>query len=126
MTTLNLEYAQDHLAELVEKAGNGESFVITKGGTPIAQLISISAPAHLTGERTVGFLDGQFSIPDDVKAIDREEIIALFEGNDKQAAQPEKPRRARRTGFMQGQIKIPDDFDTMGSEEIERLFEFGE
>jgi len=81
MTTVELEEAQSHLAELVSKAVNGESFVIADGGRPLVQVTAVQSPADKPNLRT-GFLDGQFLIPDDFDTMHQQEIIDMFEGKE--------------------------------------------
>jgi prevent-host-death family protein len=41
MQTVTVEYAGQHLAELIDQAREGEEFVIVQGGTPVARLVRI-------------------------------------------------------------------------------------
>lgn len=41
MTTVSLEDAQAHLPELLEKVAGGQQIIITRGDTPLAQLMPI-------------------------------------------------------------------------------------
>jgi prevent-host-death family protein len=79
MRTVNIHEAKTHLSRLIEDAANGESFVIAKSGKPMVKVTAIHPP---TPKSRIGFLDGQFTIPDDFDTLHREEIIRLFEGNE--------------------------------------------
>jgi antitoxin (DNA-binding transcriptional repressor) of toxin-antitoxin stability system len=78
MTTVNLEYAQDHLVELLDQAANGEAFIIERDGKTPVKLSSIETAPRRSGRRT-GFMKGQIKVPDDFDTMGREEIQRLFE-----------------------------------------------
>ncbi|MES0197739.1 type II toxin-antitoxin system prevent-host-death family antitoxin [Mesorhizobium sp. M0011] len=61
--TVNIRDAKAHLSRLVRRAAQGESFVIAKAGKPLARIVPIEQPALQA--RRVGFMAGQFSVPDD-------------------------------------------------------------
>lgn len=73
--------AKTHLSKLVEKASQGESFIIAKAGKPLVKVVPLDAP---TGKkiRRIGFLEGAFSIPDDFDSMGAGEIEALFRGEE--------------------------------------------
>ena len=79
MTTVNLSDAQMHLAELVDKAAGGESFIIARGGKPLVKVIAID-PAGLDGKQRIGFMRGHFRVPDNFDSMGADEIADLFEG----------------------------------------------
>lgn len=80
MQTINIHEAKTHLSRLIDKAAKGESFIIAKSGKPMVKVVALEAPA--AGEkRRVGFMAGQFSIPDDFDRMDVEEIGKLFRGD---------------------------------------------
>ena len=79
MHTVNIHEAKTHLSRLIDKAAKGESFIIAKSGKPMVKVVAIDAPA--AGEtRRVGFMAGQFSVPDDFDRMAAEEIEKLFGG----------------------------------------------
>jgi prevent-host-death family protein len=78
MRQVEIEEAKTHLARLVGEAAGGAPFVITEAGKPLVKVVPIE------GERTLprlGFMAGEFTVPDDFDTMDQEEIIALFEGS---------------------------------------------
>lgn len=79
MTTVNIHKAKTHLSRLVEEAAKGKPFIIAKAGKPMVKVIALDAPSgnHV---RRLGFLRGQFSIPDDFNAIGDKKIEKLFGG----------------------------------------------
>ncbi|GGA79993.1 antitoxin [Brucella endophytica] len=77
MHTVNIHEAKTHLSRLIDKAAKGEPFVIAKSGKPMVKVIAIDAPT--TDEtRRVGFMAGQFSVPDDFDRMGDEDIAELF------------------------------------------------
>ncbi|MER8389149.1 type II toxin-antitoxin system prevent-host-death family antitoxin [Mesorhizobium sp. M1428] len=80
MRTVNIHEAKTHLSCLVDRAAKGESFIIAKSGKPMVKVVAIDAPA--AGEmRRVGFMAGQFSVPDDFDRMADDEIEKLFGGD---------------------------------------------
>jgi prevent-host-death family protein len=78
MRTVNIHEAKTHLSRLVERAAQGESFVIAKAGKPMVKVTALSAPDRPA--QRIGFLAGQISVPDDFDTLGAEEIRQLFEG----------------------------------------------
>jgi prevent-host-death family protein len=79
MRTVNMHEAKTHLSRLVEQAAKGEPFVIAKAGKPLVKVVAIDAPAEKP-KRRMGFLAGQFEIPDDFDRMFEDEIARMFEG----------------------------------------------
>jgi len=79
MQTVNIHEAKTHLSRLVEQAANGEPFVIAKAGKPLVKVVPLSAPTGAKVKR-LGFLEGQFSVPDDFDEMGKKEIEQLFGG----------------------------------------------
>ena len=80
MTTVNIHEAKTHLSRLIERAVAGEPFVIAKAGKPLVKVVAINAPEEQPSR--LGFLKGQFTVPDNFKDIGREEIEEMFGLND--------------------------------------------
>jgi prevent-host-death family protein len=78
MTTVNIHEAKTHLSRLIEKAVAGEPFVIAKAGKPLVKVTAIDAPEAPPSR--IGFLKGQFTVPDDFDTMGQDEIIRMFEG----------------------------------------------
>ena len=81
MKTVSISDAKTHLSRLIDGAARGEPFIITKAGKPMVKVVPVDAPERKPVKR-IGFLEGQFTIPDDIKAIDGEEIEKLFYGEE--------------------------------------------
>ena len=80
METVNIHEAKTHLSRLIDKAVAGEPFIIAKAGKPLVKVVALETPSAKPAKR-IGFLEGQFTIPDDFDEMAREEIQQLFEGN---------------------------------------------
>ena len=81
MRTVNIHEAKTHLSRLIEQAVNGEPFVIAKAGKPMVKVEAIDTPAPRP-KRRMGFMEGQFNVPDDFDEMGREEIEKMFYGDD--------------------------------------------
>ena len=78
MKTVGVHEAKTHLSRLIDQAVKGEPFVIAKGGTPMVKVMAIDSPSAAQ-QRRLGFLAGQFSVPDDFDRMGAEDITRLFE-----------------------------------------------
>ncbi len=78
MRTVNIHEAKTHLSRLVERAANGEAFIIAKAGKPMVVVTALSVPAG--GVRRLGFMAGQIETPDDFDSMGDEAIATLFGG----------------------------------------------
>ena len=81
MKSVNIHEAKTHLSKLIEKAANGEPFIIAKAGKPMVRVVAIDAPAPKKMRR-IGFMKGQFKVPDDFDTMMQKEIEAMFYGSD--------------------------------------------
>jgi prevent-host-death family protein len=79
MRSVNIHEAKTQLSRLVEAAARGESFIIAKAGKPMVKVVAVDAP-EAGAERRLGFLAGQFRVPDDFDRMAAGEIEALFGG----------------------------------------------
>ena len=57
MEEIKLTDAKNHFSELIARAGKGESFTITKHGSPFAQLIPVHSPSTESIRQTFKELD---------------------------------------------------------------------
>lgn len=76
-TTVNIHDAKTHLSRLIEQAVKGHEFIIAKAGKPLVRVVAIHAP---DGQRALGGLAGQFTMPQDLKAAFADDIDAMFAG----------------------------------------------
>jgi prevent-host-death family protein len=79
MRSVNIHEAKTHLSRLVEEAAKGEPFIIAKAGKPMVKVVPLepAQPAEKPIRRVLGFMKGEFTLPDDLDALD-EEIVRLF------------------------------------------------
>lgn len=78
MRQVNIHDAKTNLSKLIEKAVQGESFVIAKSGKP---MVTVSAYTPLPDPANrLGFLKGRLEVPEDFDSMGKEEIRAMFEG----------------------------------------------
>ena len=76
MKTVNIHEAKTHLSKLVDLAAKGEPFIIAKAGKP---LVKVERIVEKPPQR-IGFLEGQFEVPDDFDTMFADEIADLFQG----------------------------------------------
>jgi len=79
VTTVNIHKAKTQLSRLVDEAAEGKPFIIAKAGKPMVKVTALDAPSDKKVRR-LGFLRGQFSVPDDFNTMGREEIERRFGG----------------------------------------------
>ncbi|MDN3713572.1 type II toxin-antitoxin system prevent-host-death family antitoxin [Paracoccus cavernae] len=77
MKTVNMHEAKTNLSKLVESAAQGEPFIIARAGKPLVKVTMLEGETP----RRMGFLAGQYSIPDDFDSMAADEIRGLFEGD---------------------------------------------
>ena len=73
---LNVHEAQVQLAQLLERARQGEEIIIAEAGQPVARLVLIDKPI---APRVPGSAAGQVVIADDFDAPLPESILGAFE-----------------------------------------------
>jgi prevent-host-death family protein len=79
MQTVNIHEAKTHLSKLIQKAVNGEPFIIAKAGKPMVRVVAIDAPEPKKMRR-IGFGDGKSKVPDDFDTMFSKEIEEMFYG----------------------------------------------
>ena len=78
MQTVDIREARAHLSKLVDRAVNGEPFVIAKAGKALVRVAAIDAPAP---SKRLGFLAGEIAVPGDFNRMGKHEIAAMFCGD---------------------------------------------
>ena len=78
MLTVNIHDAKTNLSKLIAAAVAGEPFIIAKAGKPLVKVSRIE-DADAPRKSRIGFMVGQFDVPEDFKAIGREEIEQMFD-----------------------------------------------
>lgn len=79
MRTVNMHEAKTHLSRLVDRAANGEPFIIAKAGKPLVKVVPIDAAGEQKPRR-LGFMKGAFKVPDDFDTMFAAEIEEMFYG----------------------------------------------
>ncbi len=77
MRTVNIHEAKTQLSRLVDQAAKGEAFIIAKAGKPLVKVTPLEANES-GAKRRIGFLEGEFSVPDDFNTMGRDDIERLF------------------------------------------------
>ena len=77
MQQVNIHEAKTHLSTLVDKAANGEPFIIAKAGKPMVTVIPFNQPGKK--QQRIGFMKGQIKIPQDFDRYGETEIAKMFE-----------------------------------------------
>ena len=76
MESINIHEAKTRLSQLVAKASKGEAFIIAKAGKPVVRVTAVDSPQESQRKR-IGFMAGQFSVPDDFDRMGEDEATAL-------------------------------------------------
>jgi len=77
MLTVNIHEAKTHLPRLLDRAAQGEPFIIAIAGRPRVKVVPLETPE--AGEvRRLGFMAGQIAVPDDFDRMEEVEIEQLF------------------------------------------------
>ena len=79
MESVNMHEAKTRLSQLVARAARGEAFIIAKAGKPVARVTAYDSPEECQQKR-IGFMAGEFTVPDDFDRMGQKEIIEMFGG----------------------------------------------
>lgn len=77
MLTVNMHEAKTQLSKLVERAAQGESFIIARAGKPMVKVTAVDAPE---APKRLGFMEGELRVPDDFDTMGQSEIEEMFYG----------------------------------------------
>ena len=81
MRIVNIHEAKTHLSRLIQRAADGEPFIIAKAGKPLVKVVPLDAPAKGTTSR-LGFMRGAFKVPEDFDTMFQAEIEEEFYGKE--------------------------------------------
>lgn len=81
MRTYNIHEAKTHLSRLVDEAEKGEPFIIAKAGKPKVKVVPIDTP-EIKRKSRLGFMKGQYTVPDDFDTMFADEIEKMFYGEE--------------------------------------------
>ena len=79
MESINMHEAKTRLSQLVARASQGEAFIIAKAGKPVARVTAIDSPEQ-SQQKRIGFMTGQFTVPDNFDRMGEDEITEMFGG----------------------------------------------
>jgi len=79
MEVVNIHQAKTNLSRLIEKAVNGEDFIIAKAGKPLVKVTRIDH-VNLAPVKRVGFMKGKIRVPEDFDRMGEGDIDDLFAG----------------------------------------------
>jgi prevent-host-death family protein len=82
MRSVNIHEAKTHLSRLVERAANGEPFIIAKAGKPLVKVVPLDTPAEGRKTSRLGFMKGLIKVPDDFDTMFQAEIEEEFYGKE--------------------------------------------
>jgi antitoxin (DNA-binding transcriptional repressor) of toxin-antitoxin stability system len=71
--------AKTNLSRPVDRAANWELFVIARAGKPLVQVNKLDA-APAREPRKLGFLEGEYTVPEDFDTMFQAEIEEMFYG----------------------------------------------
>jgi prevent-host-death family protein len=66
------------LSRLIERAAQGEPFIIAKAGKPVVKVTAVDTPDEAEVQR-IGFLAGHICVPDDFDRMGTEETSESWE-----------------------------------------------
>ena len=79
MESVNMHEAKTRLSQLVARAAKGEAFIIAKAGKPVARVKAYDSPEK-SQQKRIGFMAGEFQVPDNFDRMGQEEITELLGG----------------------------------------------
>lgn len=78
MTRISVEEIQQNFAAFLQRVESGETVIIMRTGTPIAELKPVAVPEEAL--RPFGLCAGEFRVPEDFDAPLPEDMLNAFEG----------------------------------------------
>lgn len=81
MQTVNIHEAKTQLSKLIERAVQGQPFVIAKAGKPLVKVTALTSLERGPPKR-LGFMTGQIAVPADFDRMGAADIEQLFGGGD--------------------------------------------
>jgi prevent-host-death family protein len=78
MLIVNIHKAKTHLSRLLDRAAQGEPFIIAKAGKPMVKVVPLEEGTAAELPRRLGFMNGEIEVPDDFDRMGGAEIERLF------------------------------------------------
>ncbi len=85
MQTMTLEEAKEKLGELIERPTQTNVLLVRRSDGSSVKISAELAPQPaplVNGKRQLGFMKGQFTVPDDIKTPFEKEINEMFYGEE--------------------------------------------
>lgn len=79
MVYISLDEIQRDFQQFSQLLQAGETFLVTEGSRPVAEIKPLKKPSHKLQPRPFGLCAGEFTVPDDFDEPLPEEILTLFE-----------------------------------------------
>jgi prevent-host-death family protein len=79
MKSVNMHEAKTRLSQLVARAAKGKAFLIAKAGKPVSRVTAFDSPEK-NQQKRIGFMVGEFHVPDDFDRMGQDEIVDIFGG----------------------------------------------
>jgi antitoxin (DNA-binding transcriptional repressor) of toxin-antitoxin stability system len=80
MSTITAQEIEQDPAAFLRRIEQGESLLVTRGSSVVAEVKAVPAPLPQSALRPFGLCAGQFTVPDDFDDPLPEEVIQDFEG----------------------------------------------
>lgn len=77
MRIIDIAYARRHLSQLIDEATAGAPFMIAVAGKPVVKVHALDTSV-VEPSRRIGFMSGEFSVPDDFDRMGTAEIGQIF------------------------------------------------
>ncbi len=81
METVSIDEAKANLSRLIDAAAKGKPFIIARAGKPLVKVVPLETREEVA-RRRIGFMDGQFEVPDDFDEMFQDEIEKMFAGEE--------------------------------------------
>ena len=78
MQTVTMEEAQAQLPELIDAAAHGEPFLIESSDRRVLSVTVVEMEPDQKPLRRIGFMEGQFAVPEDFDTMYSQEILQMF------------------------------------------------
>lgn len=80
VAAVNIHEAKTQFSRLVARAEAGEEVVVARAGKPVVKIVAVE-PVSKPAKRELGWLEGKYVVPDDIKTPFADEIEEMFYGN---------------------------------------------
>jgi antitoxin (DNA-binding transcriptional repressor) of toxin-antitoxin stability system len=85
MVRLNIQQAKTHLSRYLGRVAKGETIILCKRNTPIAEIRPLTQPRRT--KRPIGLLKGKFEIPPEFFEPLPPDLLAAFNGEEPESGE---------------------------------------